>query len=199
MDPAYFIENPTLCLVVGVPASGKTLLAKALSRMIERAAYISKDLIQSAFTKEERVTGDMYSMIRRPTFDILVSFADLQLSLGKVPIVDAPFSINLWRQDELSDWVTPFKRVALGHRARLAIVRCIPPSEEELKKRIQTRGFSWDRWKLDHWSEFLEQEPFRFSIDHDDTFEIISDCSSEDMAEKVLWNYLGAKIRKRIN
>ncbi len=191
MSQGYFIERPLLCMVVGVPASGKSLLALEVCRMTVNAAYISKDLIQSAFTEEERVTGETYSMIRRPTFDILVGFADVQLSLGKVPVVDAPFSINHWRKDELSDWVSPFRRVAGAHSARLAIIRCLPPGEDELRRRIESRGFLWDSWKLEHFSEFLQREPLRFPIDHDDVFEIVSDAPAEEMAINILADYLG--------
>jgi hypothetical protein len=79
-------------MVVGVPASGKTLLAEKLTEKIIYASYISKDLIQSSFTKE-RITGQIYAMIQKPTFELLVSFADKQLCLNKIPIMDAPFSI----------------------------------------------------------------------------------------------------------
>lgn len=184
------IERPLLCMVVGVPASGKTLLARQLCRMIVNAAFISKDLIQSAFTEDERVTGETYSMVRRPAFEILLAFAGEQLSLGKVPVVDAPFSINQWRDDDLSDWVSPFRRVAAERGARLAIIRCLPPGEEELRARISGRGLSRDAWKLEHWSDFLAREPLRFPIDHDDVLEVVSDRPAKDMAVHVLENYL---------
>jgi predicted kinase len=193
----YIIKGPILCMVVGVPASGKTCLAKELARKIINSAYISKDLIQTPFTDTERITGSTYSMIQGPTFQILADFADVQLGLGKVPIIDAPFSINHWRNDQYSDWVPAFKHAAKKYDARLAIVRCVPPNEEILKERIEERlkrrESKWDKWKLDNWSEFLKREPVYFPIHHDDVYEFISDEPFEKRAEEVLMNYLGAE------
>jgi len=177
-------------MVVGVPAGGKTSLAKALARKIPDSAYISKDLIQTPFTDTERVAGKMYSLIQGPTFQILVDFADVQLSLGKTPIIDAPFSVNHRRKDEFRDWVPPFRKTAEKHGARLAILRCVPPDKETQRKRIEERlkrkESIWDRWKLDHWSEFMDQEPFDFPIPHDDVHEFISDDRFEERMEEVL-------------
>jgi len=192
MQPAYIIEGPTLCMVVGVPSSGKSSLAERLAKGLVNGSYISKDLIQSAFTKTERVTGETYSMVQGPAFEILVSYADVQLSLGKTPIIDAPFSINHWRNDEYSDWVSPFRRVAEKHKAKLKIVRCLPPSEEELRRRIEESKHLWDKWKIDNWNDFLEREPVNFPIDHDH-YEIKSYKPVEKMAAEVLVDYLEAK------
>lgn len=183
-------------MVVGVPASGKTSLARALCREIVGASYLSKDLIQSEFTEDERGTGETYSLIRQPAFSILVKFADVQLELGKIPVIDAPFSINHWRADELSDWVIPFGATAKERNARLAIVRCVPPDEQTLRKRIEQRGYPWDKWKLANWTEFMEREPFRFPIAHDDVYEVVSNSPLEEMARDVLTNHLRAISRE---
>ena len=194
---AYIIEKPTLCLVVGVPASGKTALARELARVLMNSAYLSKDLIQTPFTSSERVTGSVYSLVQGPTFQILVDFADIQLGLGKTPIIDAPFSINHGRNDKCRDWVPPFKNAAQKYGARLAIVRCLPPSEAILKARIEERlkrnESKWDGWKLDHWADFLKSEPLHFPIAHDDVHEFLSDELFENRVEGVLKNYLGAE------
>jgi predicted kinase len=191
MSTKYVAQQPTLCMVVGVPASGKSLLARGLAQELLNGTYISKDLIQSAFTKE-RLTGETYSMIRGPTFQILVRYADIQLCLHKIPLIDAPFSINHWRQDEYSDWIFPFRDVAGEHHARLAIVRCIPPSVGELKRRIQKRGFEWDAWKLERWDEFLSREPIDFPIPHGDVHEVVTDRPVGKIVKDILINYLRA-------
>jgi len=189
-------------MVVGVPASGKTRLALTLAKRLVNAAYISKDIIETPFTDEERVTGRTYSRIRGPAYRILVEFARVQLSLGKIPVIDAPFSVNHWRHDAYSDWVSAFKKAARFSHARLAIVRCVPPSETVLRKRIEERlrrkESKWDRWKIDHWPEFLKREPAHFPIPHDDVHEFVSGGRFEERAHDVLVNYLGARKVERL-
>ena len=182
-------------MVVGVPSSGKSVLAKELARELINASYISKDLVQTPFTGKERV-GDTYSFIQGPTFNILCSFADTQLSHDKIPIIDAPFSINHRRDDAYRDWIPPFRDVAKNNDARLAIIRCVPPSEEELRRRIEKRveegTHPWDQGKLSNWDTFLEQEPIYFPIDHDDVREVVSDKLVKDIVTTVLIDYLRA-------
>jgi len=193
----YIVKKPVLCMVVGVPAGGKTSLALELAKRIINSAYISKDMIETPFTDSERITGRTYSRIRGPAFRILIDFALAQLSHGKTPIIDAPFSINHWRHDKYSDWVPAFRKAALQYRARLAIVRCVPPSEDVLKERIAERlkrkESKWDQWKLDHWPEFLKREPTNFPIPHEDVYEFISDEFFEKRVKDVLLNFLDAK------
>ena len=195
-ESAWRIAPPILCLVVGVPASGKTVLARELARRLADAAYLSKDLIETPFTDAERVAGATYSLIQGPTYRILVDFADVQLGLGKTPILDAPFSINHARDDGYRDWVPPFAGVARRRGARLAIVRCLPPSEDALKARIAERlrrnESKWDAWKLAHWEEFRRREPLRFPIPHDDVCEFLSEEPLGDKIDALLSGYLRA-------
>jgi predicted kinase len=193
---AYRLLHPVSCIVVGVPASGKTTLALELARSLDSAAYLSKDMLQSPFTGTERVEGSTYSLISRPTFQTLVNFTDIQLSLGKIPVIDAPFSINHWRGDSLSDWITPFRTVAEKRNARLAVIRCVPPGEDALRARIEKRNLPRDGWKLEHWQAFLEREPMDFPIDHGDTCRVVTDRPATDLVQDLLRGFLKAVCRE---
>ena len=188
----YRLVSPVSCLVVGVPASGKTTLAHELVRCLDSAAYLSKDMLQTPFSGTERIEGDIYNFISRPTFQILVDFTDIQLSLGKVPVIDAPFSVNYWRRDSLSDWITPFRSVAGRRGARLAIIRCVPPSEEELHSRIEKRHLPRDNWTLTNWKAFLNREPVDFPIDHEDTCRVVTDRPAANLVKDILTGFLRA-------
>lgn len=188
---AFELTAPMACLVVGVAGSGKSLLARALVARLANSAYMSKDMVQSPFTTE-RLTGDAYARVSGPSYHFLVDFVATQLSLAKVPFVDAPFSINHWRRDAYSDWIPPFRDAAGRHGARLAIIRCRPPSLDVLRERIAARACSWDAWKLANWAEFLTREPMGFPIAHDDLREVITDRPPDELAAELLQDYLGA-------
>jgi len=194
----YFLSQPTVCIIAGVAGSGKSTLGKEIAQRLINSTLLSKDLIQNAFTEKER-DGELYGFISGPTARVLLSFVDVQLSHGKIPLIDAPFSFNHQRTDEFRDWVSHFRKIAEKHHARLAIIRCLPPSEEELKKRIKERGYVWDQWKLDHWQDFLKRDPLDFPIPHNDVYELITTSSSEELAEHILKEYLKANSITLIN
>ena len=188
----HTLPKPLLCILCGVAGSGKTSLGTEIAKRITNSVFLSKDLIQDVFSTIER-RGDTYNKIYIPTLRILTSFADLQLNHGKIPIIDHPFSFNHSREDERKDWVTLFKTVADKHKVRLAIIRCVPPNEEELKKRLQQRGNAYDQWKLDNWDKFIENEPIEVLIQHPDILQVITNKSIEELAEEVIKDYLSAK------
>jgi predicted kinase len=197
----FILEKPTLCMFVGVPGSGKSTLALKVAYHLSDAAFISKDMIQSAFTSTDRLLGETYSYVTGPTVHLLASFADIQLSLGKTPIIDAPYSRNHNLTTPYRDWVDFYKAAAKKHDARLAIIRCLPPSDDELRQRIQKRvddgTHPWDKkLKLDNWEGFLAYEPADFPIRHDDVLNLVTDRPAEELCRGVLIDYLGAKLLK---
>ncbi len=187
----YLLQKPTVCIIAGVAGSGKSTLGKEIAQRLINSTLLSKDLIQNAFTEKDR-SGELYGFISGPTAKVLLSFVDAQLSHGKIPLIDAPFSFNHQRTDEFRDWVGHFRKIAEKHYARLAIIRCLPPSEKELKKRIKERGYVWDQWKLDHWQDFLKRDPLDFPIPHDDVYEFVTSFSPAEAAEIILKQYLYA-------
>ncbi len=192
----YQLTTPTACLVVGVAGSGKSLLARELVARLTNSVYVSKDMVQSPFTSE-RLMGEEYARVSGPTYRFLVDFVTTQLSVFKIPFVDAPFSINHWRRDAYSNWIAPFREAAEKAGARLAIIRCLPPSLDVLRERIAARAYPWDKWKLDNWSEFLTREPPDFPIEHDDVCEVVSNRPPDELADELLRDYLGAGDTRR--
>jgi len=188
----YHLKKPILCIVSGVAGSGKSTIGVEIAKKLNNSVFLSKDLIQNPFTDTERM-GDTYEYISLPTFKILLDFSDSQLSHNKIPIIDAPFSFNHNRDNMSKDWVSHFKEISDKHETRLAIIRCLPPSEEELKKRLLERGYKWDKWKLNNWEEFKKREPMNFPIPHDDVYELITIESADILSDKILIEYLKAE------
>lgn len=133
----FRLSTPHVFIIVGVPGSGKTTFAHAFACLLNNSAYLSKDMIQSQFTEAKDINDDLYSSISLPALKLLVTFTDVHCSLGKTPVIDAPFSRNHTYSDERADWIIPFKEIADKHKAPLKILRCQPPNEEEHKRRLK--------------------------------------------------------------
>jgi len=151
------LDRPTLILVMGVPASGKTTLSKEILKRIG-AVYLDNNFLADAFFPSTR-TDPKYRELRPALYRALYRITEENLLIGNSVLLDVPHVTQMqdlrWRES-LSDLV---RRTS----ASLVIVRCLC-SESTLRQRIKDRGEKRDQWKLDHWGEFMAQEPIEIEI-----------------------------------
>jgi predicted kinase len=151
------IERPILLLVMGTPGAGKSTVAKSLLKFYN-LVYLDNNFIADNISNVSRVDED-YRRLRKIVYDSLYRIAMENLKVGNSVLVDAPHVTHMRSQD----WRAEISSLAIENGAALKIVRCYC-SEEILKRRIEARGEPRDRWKLDHWSQFMEQEPLMVDI-----------------------------------
>ena len=181
-----FLNKPVLLMIVGVAGSGKTTLGHELAKRISNSVFLSKDMLQDSFISTERRGNSLYEFIRGPTFDILLNFADVQLSHGKTPIIEGPFSKNFQLKDRFADWPGHFRKIATDRNTQLLIIRCKPSSSDDLKERLKQRGFARDKSKLDGWDEWAAFEPIDFPIPHDNVYDLITDKPLNKLIDLVI-------------
>lgn len=178
------LKQPILILFVGVPCSGKSTLARELCRRIGNSAYCSKDMFQSVFT-DEGIDSEVYEEISGPTVDFLLKFCDEHLKLGKSPIIDAPYTINRWRNDKYRNFQKFYNKIAEKNNTKLLIIQCNLKDYNSLKKRIVKRGLQRDVWKLDHWDEFVKREPMNQPIAHKYVLKLTTDSPIVELISKI--------------
>jgi predicted kinase len=148
-----------LVLVAGGPASGKSRMARELVRRLPNAVLLDKDrllggwvdrLLLATGADVDRDSPYYLEEVRPREYETLEAVAFDHLQLGKVVVMDAPLA------PELRDagWVNRMRAECRKYAAGLAAV-WVAVSPETARRRLQERGEARDRWKLEHWEEFL--------------------------------------------
>ena len=170
------LENPTLILMAGISASGKTIFTKELTKMITDSFVIDKDTINEAFLFEHidsegnfdyfhgnsRRARDsinqFYSKnVKFQSYQCMLDLAKDNLNHGKNPILDGNYAKEI-RGDYLDRIVFPFFQ---DTDCKIRIVYC-HAREEVIKKRTIERGLRRDDSKLvseQSWRDFLQEQP----------------------------------------
>jgi predicted kinase len=153
----YVSECPCLILLMGVAGTGKTTLARELIRRVN-AIYLDNNHIADAFFPETRNSED-YLASRPGFYRVLYAIAEANLMLGNAVLLDAPHV----KEIQLAQWRRDIEDLVARANAELIVIRCIC-SEQVLKTRLQERGEPRDRWKLEHWKDFLRKEPIEVPV-----------------------------------
>jgi len=171
-----------LILIMGVPASGKTTIAKSIIKQI-KAVYLDNNFIADAFFPHTR-DDKKYKKIRHNIYKVLYRITSENLKLGNSVVLDVPHVTHM----KVKNWRIKIYNLAANANAELKVIRCYC-SEETLKNRIIDRGEKRDRWKLSNWDKFRKKEPIFVKI----PFEHI-DVNTEEKTEENI-----KKILKYLN
>ncbi|MGD9018168.1 MAG: AAA family ATPase [Desulfobacterales bacterium] len=158
---ALEVERPSVWVVCGMPASGKSTLAKALSKTLGVACLRSDVIRKEMFGLDPwraAVTTDSNGIYSEDadhrTYKELIDRAGLLVAEGRSVVLDATFSRRRHRRQLL--------QVGTGHDVRIWFVECLAPDGvlmDRLKRREHRSGVSDARPQ--HFSGFKERyQPF---------------------------------------
>ena len=136
--------RPTLIVVSGPPASGKTTLAHALARAVHCPA-VCRDEIKEGFVAgaapesfvPER--GDAANQVATAAFFDVV---DLMLQRGVTLVAEAAFQHHRWAP----------RLIAFGKLADVRVVNCVTDAEVARQRRLQ-------RWTNQPWRRRFHADP----------------------------------------
>ena len=146
------LSQPHLILIMGVAGSGKTTLAREILRHL-RTVYLDNNHIVDAFFLHAR-NGRAYEKLRPRFYRALYAITEENLKIGNSVLLDVPHV----KEMQMPKWRRFIKSLAGRTKSKLIVIRCRCP-ERVLRTRLQSRGEKRDRWKLNHWKEFLTQQP----------------------------------------
>ncbi len=173
------LKVPTLIFGAGIAASGKTTFLRELTRHVYDAFLIDKDTIQEAFLSKSPLKpvfstesisnyalregvipkdGPHYHKnVKLQSYYAMLKLAKDSLSIGKHPVLDAPYVKEL-RGGYLQRIVAPFFE---GIDSSTKVIFCYAP-EEVIRRRMRERNLARDAAKLvseESWKRFLEEQP----------------------------------------
>ena len=135
---------PKLIIVSGLPGSGKSTVAEALSRNLSIPVF-SVDPIEAAMWRN----GIAKNQTGIAAYEIAAALADEHLRLGHSVIIDAVNPIEASR----AGW----RDLAAKYRADLTIIECVCANEAIHRQRIEARRRNIDGMPEVPWSRVLER------------------------------------------
>jgi predicted kinase len=120
------LSPPTLIVLSGLPASGKSVLAESLSRALSLTIF-SIDPIEAAMWR----AGLAKTQTGIAAYEVAQALADEHLRLRHSVIVDAVNPVEAPR--------AAWRNLAAKHRVSLKIIECVCADETALRQRIEAR------------------------------------------------------------
>jgi predicted kinase len=169
MENAHSSQNhpPTLIIFGGLPATGKTTIARNLAQQLG-ATYLRIDTIEQALRDAAPVSLE----INEEGYRIAYAVAEDNLRLGRTVISDSVNPIRLTRDT----WID----VAHRAQARAVEVEVICSNPQLHRQRVETRSVDIRSLKLPTWEQLASREYDPWDREH-----IVIDTAGRTAAESV--------------
>jgi predicted kinase len=151
-----------LVLVGGFSGSGKTHLGKILSKDV--GFFVDKDTLSKLFTekiltilgesKNDRESETYLSNVRGIEYEVMMNHAFDNLLLKKSVVCSAPFI----KEFNDPDWMRNLRNRVISLDTKLITI-WVHSDTETTYKRIMSRKFSRDKWKLENWDTYTNNLP----------------------------------------
>ncbi len=147
-----------LILVTSPPASGKTYVSKQLAKKLKHVVYLDKDTLIVLSKQIFVVAGQEYNRssdffeqnIRNYEYAAIVDIALEALEYDNIVLINAPFT----REVRDTEYMTDLKSRLVQKNAKLTVV-WVQTDVDVCKQRMIDRNSDRDKWKLEHWEEYI--------------------------------------------
>jgi len=160
-----------LILVTSPPACGKTFISRQLAKNLKHVVYLDKDtlivLSKQIFVvanQEYNRSSDFFEKnIRDYEYMAVVDLALEALDYDDIVLINAPFTREIRDTKYMSD----LRQKLMNKDARLTVI-WVQTDVEVCRQRMIQRNSDRDKWKIDHWEEYIAGVNFDIPRELDD-------------------------------
>ncbi len=160
-----------LILVTSPPACGKTYVSKQLAANLKHVVYLDKDtlivLSKQIFVvanQEYNRSSDFFEAnIRDFEYAAIVDLALEALEYDDIVLINAPFT----REVRDTNYMSALKTRLAQKNASLTVI-WVQTDVEVCRQRMLKRNSDRDRWKIEHWDEYIAGVNFDIPEELDD-------------------------------
>lgn len=157
-EPAFPInERPVLISIGGLPATGKTTIARLVASR-RRAAYLRVDTVEAAIAKSEGVPGASNGWESPPGYLVGGAVAADQLRVGLDVVAESVNALDVTRDG--------WRDVAQEQGARLLEVEIVCSDADEHRRRAEQREVDIPGITVPTWSEIVDRDYRPWNRDH---------------------------------
>lgn len=157
-----------LILITSPPASGKTYVSKQLAKKLKNVVYLDKDTLIVLSRQIFAVAGQEYNRssdffeknIRNYEYAAIVALALEALEYDDIVLINAPFTREVRDEKYMADLKSKLALI----NAKLTVI-WVQTDVEVCKQRMISRNSDRDKWKLEHWAEYVAG--VNFEIPHE--------------------------------
>lgn len=160
-----------MILVTSPPACGKTFISKKLAENLKHVVYLDKDTLICLSKKIFEVAGEEYNRsseffeknIRDAEYEAVIALAMEALEYDDIVLINAPFTREI-RDKEYIDNL----RATLAEKNTKLVIVWVQTDKEVCRQRMIARNSDRDKWKLEHWDEYIAGCDFSIPTQLDD-------------------------------
>lgn len=157
-----------LILITSPPASGKTYVSKQLAKKLKNVVYLDKDTLIVLSKQIFAVAGQEYNRssdffeknIRDYEYAAIVALALEALEYDDIVLINAPFTREVRDEKYMADLKSKLALI----NTKLTVI-WVQTDVEVCKQRMISRNSDRDKWKLEHWAEYVAG--VNFEIPHE--------------------------------
>lgn len=160
-----------LILVTSPPACGKTYISKKLAENLKHVVYLDKDTLIPLSKVIFEVAGEPYNRssdffkkyIRDVEYVTILDLACEALKYDDIVLINAPFT----QEVRDSAYINELKKRLVQMNTKLTVI-WVQTDAEVCKQRMFARGSDRDKWKVEHWDEYIQGVNFDIPAALDD-------------------------------